>query len=642
MNSLRASPRRRMATAFIILAVLLIYSYPYIATTWTLNSRQVPFSFAADLSLYLNLGQLGSPAHPSNLNPYYGTPMKSGVFGYLTFDLAFRVFGWVESFVNYNLWYAVLLWNWIWWVAICIGALWFLRLILPEETDPVLWLGMSLLFLFNFGVFKSLLGAWLHLPSLAGFETLSLPYIRTFFPPIPVALLLLYLSFQMRALRFSRWYDWAGMCLLQAVGFAMFPYAMLMMAGSTFVIALACFRSLLSPSRIKAMIPYGLACAAIDSVFLLRRLMPGTHDSQISLIRFRPSHVFDLAGGALILLILLCALTALFPPVGSKEAKWTLVGLGFSNALLMLADVVFAPSLLMSAHGSYFLHCTISLQVTYLLAALFARFERTHAWLKPACLALMLLTMVNGAMLARGNYRTFLQQNRRIDELARAVGSLGLDDRDLIIARADTVDDLCSWVPLLNRGTVLFCRSAQYELSDSERRGFHRSRQAFYLYFTGRDSLWVDGVVRDPAALTAQDRLAFAGEINPADKDTLGTGKREIVAELIPRMLEVESQQDSMRDFFRPYPRILVVDEAKDPIFVKQRLASYLSIESEQRVGDFSVLWCRPREGHEEPELSPKHASRAASSRKKVKLGLLREVEGASSFRNIPSRPEAA
>ena len=250
--------------------------------------------------------------------------------------------------------------------------------------------------------------------------------------------------------------------------------------------------------------------------------------------------------------------------------------------------------------------------------------------------------MVNGAMLARGNYRTFLPQNRRINELARAVGSLNLDDRDLIIARADTVDDLCSWVPLLNRGTVLFCRSAQYELSDSERRGFHRSRQAFYLYFTGRDSLWVDGVVRDPAALTAQDRLAFAGEINPADKDTLETGKREIVAELIPRMLEVESQQDSTRDFFRPYPRILVVDEAKDPVFVKQRLASYLSIESEQRVGDFSVLWCRPREGHDEPELSPKHASGTASSRKKVKLGLLREVEGAFSFRNIPSRPEAA
>ena len=146
----------------------------------------------------------------------------------------------------------------------------------------------------------------------------------------------------------------------------MFPYAMLMMAGITFVIALACFRSLLPHSRLRAMIPYGLACAAIDSVFLLRRLMPGTHDSQISLIRFRPSHVFDLAGGALILLILLCALTALLPPVGSKEAKWTLVGLGFSNALLMLADVVFAPSLLMSAHGSYFLHCTISLQVTYL------------------------------------------------------------------------------------------------------------------------------------------------------------------------------------------------------------------------------------------------------------------------------------
>ena len=384
------------------------------------------------------------------------------------------------------------------------------------------------------------------------------------------------------------------MCLLQAVVFAVFPYATLIMAGITLVVAIGCFRSPLPYSRLRAIIPYGLACAAIDSVFLLRRLVPGTHDSQMSLVRFRPSHVFDLAGGALILLILLCGLTAFLPPVGSKEAKWTLVGLGFSNALLMLADVVFAPSLLMSAHGSYFLHCTISLQATYLIAALFGRFERTHAWMKPACLALIFLVMVNGAMLARGNYRTFLPQNRRIDELARAIGSLNLDDRDLIVARADTVDDLCSWVPLLNRGTVLFCRSAQYELSDSERRGFHRLRQALYLYFTGKDSLWVAGVVRDPAALTAQDRLAFAGEINPADRETLETGRREIVAELIPRMLEVEKQQDSMRDFFRPYPRILVLDDLKGSVFVKQRLASYLSIESEQSIGDFSVLWCRP------------------------------------------------
>ena len=581
-----ASFSRRVATVLILLLVLAIYSYPYLATSRTLHSRQVPFSFAADLSLYLNLGHLGSSHSQPALNPYYGTPMHPGLLGYLTFDLAFRVFGWLENIVGHNLWWTVLIWNWLWWVAICVGARWFFRLTLPEETSSLFWLGIILLFFFNFGVLKSLLVAWLHLPSLGGFEALSLPYIRVFFPQIPVALLLFYLALQIRVLRSSKWYDWAGMWVLQAVALAMFPYATLIMAGSTLVVALGCFPSLLPGARLKAIIPYGLACAAIDCMFLLHRTVRGTQDSQFSFLRFRPSHIVDLAGGAVMLLLLLGLLTLILPPSGSREAKWTIVGLGASNALLMLADVVLAPSLLMSSHGGYFLHGTVTLQITYLLFGLWMRFERFRPWMRPACLTAIVLVTVNGAMLAFGNYRSSLPQNREISELAQVAGSVQIDGGDLILARADTVDDLCSWVPLLNRATVLFCRSAQYELSDSERRGFHRLRQAFYLYFTGKDARWVDGVISDPAALTAQDRLAFAGEINPSDHDTLDTGKHEIMAELIPRLAEVENRQGPARDFFRPYARVLVVDHATHPIFVKYRLLAYLSIDSEKNVGD--------------------------------------------------------
>src|SRR5579862_1239784 len=438
-----ASSRRRMATFMLVVAILGIYSFPYLATTRYLDSKRVPYLFAADLSLYLNIAQLGSSRQQDLVNSYYGTPMKAGAFGYLTFDLAFRVFGWVENIVHHNLWCAVLVWNWLWWGAICLGALWFLRLALPQETEPVLWLGISLLLLFNFGILKSLLGAWLHLPSLAGFEALSLPYIRSFFPAIPVALLLFYLSLQIRALRFSRWYDWVAMGALQAVAFAMFPFATLLMAGTSFVIVAACFTGAFSRDRIKAFFLYGLACAAIDFTFLLRRLTPGGHDSQFALFRFRPSHIFDLTGGALILLIVLTILVVAIPPVGSREAKWTLVGLGFSNILLMLADVVFSPSLLLSVHGGYFLHCTISLQTAYLAAAILVKFAPGQKWAKPACMAAIGLMIVNGALLAWGNYRAFLPQNREISELARTLESLQVESGELVLSRADRVDDLC-------------------------------------------------------------------------------------------------------------------------------------------------------------------------------------------------------
>lgn len=596
MDSLRASSRRRMATVITGLAILVIYSYPYFATTRTLASRQVPYGFAADLSLYLNLSQLGSSGDQPPVNPYYGTPMESGVFGYLTFDLGFRLFGWLANVAGHNLWYAVLLWNWLWWVAICVGGLWLFRLILPENTGPVLWLGMSLLFFLNFGDMRALLGAWLHLPSMAGFEAVNLPYIRAFFPQIPAALLLFYLSFQIRALRFSRWYDWMAMCALQGVAFAMFPYATLIMAGSTFVIAWACVGSLLPKSRLRAVIPYGLVCAAVDLTFLMYRLAPAQHDAKVAFVRLRPLHVVDLTGGALILLLLLSLLIGMLPPAGCREGKWTLAGLGLSNALLMLGDAVFAPSLLMSAHGGYFVRCTAALQVTYLVAGRFARFEPAHRWVRPACLTAMFLVTLNGAMLAQAGYRAFLSQNSEVSKFAETLRSLKVDDNDLVIARADTVDDLCSWVPLLNRGRVLFCRSAQYELSDSERRGMHRLRQAFYLYFTGKDSGWVDQVVRDQAALTAQDRLAFAGEISTSDKETLETGRRGIAAELIPQLAEVEERPAEARDFFRPYLRVVVIDKASRPTFVKERLTSYLAIDSEQAAGDFVVLRCRPNQ----------------------------------------------
>jgi hypothetical protein len=601
MDSPRASFGRRVATLIIVLAVLAIYSYPYLATSSTLQSRQAPYSFAADLSLYLNLAQLGS----SHLNPYYGTPMQQGGFGYLTFNVAFKLFGWLENIVHHNLWYTVLVWNWLWLVAIYIGAIWFFRLTLPEDMRPVAWMGTCILFFFNFGVLKSLLLAWLHLPSLTGFRALSLPYIRNFFPQIPVALLLFYLALQICALRFPKWYAWAGMCALQVVGFAMFPYAMLMMAGSTFVVAMACVRSVLPFDRLKAISLYGLACAAIDFLFLMIRLPAGTHDSQFSFISFRPSHIFDLIGGGLILLILLSLLIMMVPPVGSREAKWSLVGLGFSNVSLMLADVVAAPSLFISPHGAYFLHCTISLLVTYLLTWGFMRFAPALVWMRPACLTAIFLLVINGALLASGNYRNFLPQNRELGSLAEAVSSLQLNDNGLIVARADTVDDLCSWIPLLNRGTVLFCRSAQYELSDSERRGFHRLRQAFYLYFTGKDASWVQGVMADPTALTAQDRLTFAGEVNAADKEVLEKGKHEVTAELIPRFTQVEQRQDQVQGFFLAHPRVLVIDDAKRQLFSRERIEAYLSIISEQKVGHFVMLWCTPKPLHHEVEVPP-------------------------------------
>jgi hypothetical protein len=210
----------------IVLVALTVYNAPYFATTIVLKSKAIPYSLAPDLSLYLNLSRMGS----SHVNPYFGTISPSGELGYTTFDTAFRMLGVLAKIAGNDLWWAVLLWNLFWWGALYVGAIWFIRRALPEATELILCLAMSLILFFNFGVLKALASAWLHFPSMSGFAELSLPFIRVIFPQVPLAMLFFYLALQTRALDSWRWREWTGMFFLQAIAFAMFPYATLIMA----------------------------------------------------------------------------------------------------------------------------------------------------------------------------------------------------------------------------------------------------------------------------------------------------------------------------------------------------------------------------------------------------------------------------
>jgi hypothetical protein len=590
MSNIPSSKATRRLSLVIVLIVLSIYSFPYLATTAVLKSKQVPYSFAPDLSFYLNLSQIGS----SSVNPYFGTIPQSAEFGYLTFDTVFRLLGFVVKIAGNDLWWAVLIWNLFWWTAMCVGALWLLRQAFPEEPELPLWLGMALLFFFNFGVVKSLLIAWLHLPSFSRFNELSLPYIRTVFPQVGLALLFFYLALQIRALESWRWCDWMGMCFLQAAAFAMFPYATLIMAGTTGVAVLADLAMQLRIKHLWMVVAYGTACALIDIAFLWSRLSRGGQHPRLALISLHPSRALDLAGGAFLLLALLTIATAIAPATGTRGTKWTLVGLGVANSLLMLGDTVFSPALLLSHHGGYFIHSTISLQIVYLAFVASVRFERRLMWLRATCLAIIVLATTNGFVVAYANYRHSLPENRKTNNLALAVRPLNLSKADLIIARAKSVDDPCSWIPLLTPTKVLFCRSAQYELSTEEKRTIYRERQAFYLYFMGRDSRGIERVATDSIDLAEQDRLAFAGEINTADKERSDQAKASIRTDLVPLLLQVEQSDGRMQSFFTPYKRVLIIDDATNPTFVRQRLSRYFSIESERSIDDIVFLWCRP------------------------------------------------
>jgi hypothetical protein len=294
----------------------------------------------------------------------------------------------------------------------------------------------------------------------------------------------------------------------------------------------------------------------------------------------------SLAGGAMRLLIVLTLLTAFLPAAGSREAKWTVFGLGLSNAVLMFGDLVFSPALMVTHHAAYFFDGTIAIQITYLAAVLYLRFGNMITWLRWAYAVGAVALLINGAILSFAIYRNYLPSNQEIASFAKVLKSLKPSAGDLVIARARTVDDPCAWVPLLTRATVLHCRNSEVALTMEQRHTVYRVRQAFYLYFIGQNSQWLEEITANQKSTAMQGYLSVGGN-RPQ-------GIASIENEPVPLLSRVEGGDTEMHSFFHAFKRVLIIDSTEHPIFSQERLAVYLSLGEERKVGKFSVYWGRP------------------------------------------------
>jgi hypothetical protein len=576
----------------VLTVVLAIYSYPFLATTATLGSRVVPPFFAPDLSLYLNLSNLQSADDGKVVNPYYGCTVDLKEFGYLKFRAAFQLFGLLEGLLRRDLWTSVLIWNLLWWTAIALSSWWLLTTILPAEAFAVIPAGLPLLLFFNFGASKQEGLAWLQLPSLTGFYGLNLPYIRAFFPQVPIALLLLYVILQIKATGSRSWHHWIAMYSVQLIALASFPYATLMMAGISAVglggWLLRDFKDA-APARVGI---YAIACALTDATFVLHGFSGPRHMSPLELLLPHLGSAVSRAGTTLAFTAVLTVSAALARPRVSDAAKWSVVGLGISNTMLLLGDALFAAQLQLSHHAGYFVSCTLGILLTYLGATVYLSLASWPRLVRVAVWLVGLLSLLNGALLARAAYERNLEANRATQEFAQIVGSFNARKSDLVVAPAEFVDDPCGWIPLLTESTVLYCKNAQIILDYDQRHSLHRFRQALYLYFAGRDSAWAGRVISttDGNALGA---LALFDEAYTSDSDARRRVSIAIRKELVPLLSELEQGDNDARQFFRQYKHVFVIEDAESRL-VRQRLTAYLSIESEKRLGGFSLLTCTP------------------------------------------------
>lgn len=576
-----------------VLVVIAFYVYPTFRVRVQLGPMPLPPVFAPDLSMYLNLSDMPAAGEGQILNPYYRIPVPANGAGYLKFRVAWRLFGAFDRVLHDHVGLALLVWNVFWWALLCGMALWLFEHFLPGSSSTLSILGLGLLMVFHFALLKTLALAWIQLPSLAGFSRVALPFIRAFIPVIPITLLVAYVGLQIKALQAKALRPWIAMALLQVLALAILPYATLMMAGLTAISVLFHIRTGEKQTWVTPIV-YGVACALLDGAFVGHSSL-GFYNHHASAVHFQPQLLPKLIGGDWLLMVGLTASIAAsrkLPPA----VRWTLVGLGTTNALLLLGDsVVPASTILLSHHSGHFVHTTFAILATFLLASALGGMPE-KIWIRRSILALSLvLVFLTGALLALGTYQGTLAENREIIELARLEEKWKAEEGDLVIARSKDADDVCGWMVLLSKAPTLYCTDAEVMLTPQQNREIQRFREALYLYLTGSDSASLQRALAksDPSRLMYQ--LGYWAEATSFSADERNDGIRAIQSELVPWLERVQSHDGMVNAFFRNSRRIIVVDDRRDPTFDAERLASFLRLEGQQQSGDLSLLFYTPR-----------------------------------------------
>jgi hypothetical protein len=592
-NSVRRVIRRPVIIA-IVLFTLAVYSYPALATWAKTGYTGSSPILASDVGFYVLISKITTLSDGQILNPYYGLEVPPNAVPHLQFRLAFQLFGYADTLFGGHLWLALFVWNLFWWGLLCWIVIWLFEQFLSDNSLLLVAAGFGLVMWSNFGLLKPLFMAWIHLPSLQGFETVGLAYARPFFPQLPVPLLLAYLGLQMSLLRRQRLQMWLWMGLLQFLAFAIFPYTTLMMAGVTMVATVWLITARVHSAPWRSLVAYAIFSATVDLLYFLRGTLAHEPQTQHSVFHIEVAVLPHLMGGMWIILGCLTLATALvraLPP----EVKWPLVGSGLTNMSLLLGDV-FDTSFSISHHAGYFVHTTAGVLLTFLLSAVCVRLRATSRYLRFAMGAAVILLAANAMLLAAGSYRAFLPLNQQLAETASLLKSIPVGADDFLIVPARNADDMCEWVPLISTARVLYCRNAAGLLTANQTKTIQRLRQGLYLYFTGMDSREMERIAEDPKAIDEQIRLAYyGGGISPFRKDVQEEGLSAIRTELIPWLDAAEHRDQRLRDFLRRHSRILVVDNRQSPVFDRQRLASYLDIQKEVPSGNLTVMFCSPK-----------------------------------------------
>lgn len=577
---------RRSAYSILIAVILAVYSYPAVRTAFATKSLRVPAVSAPDLGLYLTLSQLEVNRDGTIVNPYYHIDVPAGSVGLIKFRSGPMLFGLLNHVLKGRIWAALLVWNLAWWLLLCLSTLWLFERFLPHVRVELVLAGLSFLMLFSVESF------WRSLTGWSQQMAAGLPYIRPFSPQVGMPLLFCYLGVQILALREQRPMWWGWLAVLQFVAFTAFPYATLMMAGTTAVAAGWYLLARRRGAALLIVLIFMLVCAAADIAFALRGsggFRSGFPD-QTSLINLQPSLIGKSIGKLWILTGILTVAIARSQRL-RPEVKWTLVGLGLSNILFVFGDAVISERLLfLSDHIGYFYQSTIVTLLIFLVSSWMSGRSRQLRFARVISLAVVVVCCVYGTSSAEGNYRANRGFNLELADLATWMGRGQVSDHDLVMTRFEGAQyDNCEWVPLLSKAEVLYCRNAQVALTPVQNRDVQRYREVLYLYFDGKDSQWLQNA-------TGFERYGLYGELS--SYRTPREQAERVVAlrnQMLPFFQRVERADPMTRDFFRRFRRVWIVHGPQTRKFVDTQLDNYLDLGPTETVGGLQITSSNPK-----------------------------------------------
>ena len=579
----------RVAYLTVIAVILAIYSYPAVRTAFITKSLRLPAVSAPDLGLYLSLSRLERNADGQILNPYYHIGVPYPV-SYLKFRLGPSLFGLLENLFRSQLWWALLTWNLLCWSLLCLAAIWLFRRFLPNPNAELVLAALSLLTLFGLDGFGRVTDASVH--SLSIKLVGGLPYIRPFTPQLIMPLFLCYVGLQIRAIRDGSLPAWGAMAILQFVAFTAFPYATLVMAGTTTVAAVWYILSNLRETRWRLVVGFLLACGLPDMFFALHE-GGGSRISfpdQSSLIKFQPFLMRQVIGKLWILTAILVLATVMSRKL-RPAVKWPLVGVGLATLLLMMGDAVVSERVFfLSTHIGYFYQPTIIILFTFLVSAYLPSSAQSIRLTRIASLVTVILCCGYGLLMAEGNCQMNLPFNLEQAEMARWFARGEVSEQDLVITRFETTGyDDCEWIPLLSQAEVLYCRNAQLALTPEQNGDVQRLREVLYMYFDGKDHQWLESSEKF-------ELYGLYGDVSSYRRSEERAARIfALRREMGPLFYRVEHNDPTIQGFFRRFRRVWILQNRQNSFFSNTRLGSYLDLKEQESSGNLLVLSADPR-----------------------------------------------